>query len=95
MRPLAYTLPYAWLFWAVFLLAYVPEYALVARSRQAKGETTDRGSMAVIMLAGWLGSLAAFVVAGFPRFRIAHGQKAWFVAGLVILLCGSLLRRRA
>jgi protein-S-isoprenylcysteine O-methyltransferase Ste14 len=93
MKILAYTSPYCWLFWAVFLLAYVPEYALVARSRPAKGETTDRGSMAVIMLAGWLGSLAAFVVAGFPRFRIAHGQKAWFIAGLVILLCGSLLRR--
>jgi len=93
MKILAYTSPYCWLFWAVFLFAYAPEFALVARSRPAKDETTDRGSMAVIMLASWIGSLGAFVVAGIPRFRIAHGQKAWFIAGLVILLCGSLLRR--
>ena len=56
MKPLAYTLPYAWLFWAVFLFAYVPEFGLVTRSRPAKGEKADRGSMIVIMLAGSIGN---------------------------------------
>ena len=37
MKPLAYTSPYAWFFWAVFLFAYGPEFALVARSRPAQG----------------------------------------------------------
>ena len=93
MKPLAYTSPYSWLFWAVFLLTYGPEFALIARSRPAQGEKTDRGSMTVIMLAGWIGMLGAFSVAGSRAFVITHGQKTWFVTGLVVLLFGSLLRR--
>jgi protein-S-isoprenylcysteine O-methyltransferase Ste14 len=93
MKPLAYTSPYAWLFWAVFLFAYVPEFALIGRSRPSQGEKTDRGSMTLIMLAGWIGMLGAFGVAAIPAFIIRNGQKSWFVAGLIVLLGGSLLRR--
>lgn len=93
MKPLAYTSPYCWIFWAVFLLAYVPEYLLVGRSRPPKGEKADRGSLQLILLAGSIASLAAFVVAGLQILPIKSGQKAWFAAGLVILMCGSLLRR--
>ncbi len=92
MKPLAYTWPYTLLFWAVFLWAYIPEFGLVARSRPQKGEKSDRGSMQIIMLAGWLGSLAAFMVAGISRFTITVLPKAWFLAGLAILICGRLLR---
>ncbi len=92
MKPLAYTLPYAWLFWAVFLFAYVPEFGLVTRSRPAKGEKADRGSMIVIMLAGWIGSAGAIAVAGIRTFAITRGRLAWFLAGLTILLLGRLLR---
>jgi len=93
MKPLAYTSPYSWLFWALFLFVYAPEFALVARTRPTKGEKADRGSMQFIMLAGWIGMMGAFVVAGIQAFIITHGQKAWFVAGLATLLSGSLLRR--
>jgi protein-S-isoprenylcysteine O-methyltransferase Ste14 len=93
MKPLVYTSPYAWFFWAVFLFAYVPEFGLVARSRPAQGEKADRGSMMVIMLAGWIGMVGAFMVAGIPAFMITIGQKTWFVAGLAALLGGRLLRR--
>jgi protein-S-isoprenylcysteine O-methyltransferase Ste14 len=93
MKPLAYTSPYVWFFWAVFLFAYVPEFALIARSRPAQGEKADRGSMTLIVLAVWIGMLGAFMVAGIRAFMITSGQKAWFVAGLIVLLCGSLLRR--
>jgi protein-S-isoprenylcysteine O-methyltransferase Ste14 len=93
MKPLAYTSPYSWLFWAVLLFAYVPEFGLVARTRPAPGEKADRGSMTLIMLAGWIGMLGAFGVAGIQAFVITRGQKAWFVAGLIVLLGGSLLRR--
>lgn len=92
-KPLAYTLPYAWFFWIVFLFAFGPEFGLISRSRPAKGEKTDRGSTAVIVLAGWIGSFAAFAVAGLPMFVIQRGQKPWFVAGLLILLTGSTIRR--
>jgi protein-S-isoprenylcysteine O-methyltransferase Ste14 len=93
MKPLAYTSPYVWIFWAVFLFAYAPEFALVARSRPAKDETTDRGSMSFIMLAGWLGMVGAFMAAGIKAFAITQGRVFWFAAGLAIMLCGSLLRR--
>jgi protein-S-isoprenylcysteine O-methyltransferase Ste14 len=93
MKSLAYTSPYCWLFLAVFLFAYVPEFGLVARSRPAQGDTADRGSLTVIMLAGWIGMMGAFVVAGFQKFLVTHGQNAWFAAGLITLLGGSLLRR--
>jgi protein-S-isoprenylcysteine O-methyltransferase Ste14 len=93
MKPLAYTPPYAWLFWAVFLFAYVPEFALVARAKPEKGEKSDRGSLVLILLAGWIGSTAAFIVAGSQVFAMRSNQKAWFAAGLAVLVCGSLLRR--
>ena len=93
MTSLAYTPPYSWLFWVVFLCAFVPEFGVVWRSRPAPGEKTDRGSMALIMLAGWIGMMGAFAVARIHAFTIVRGQKACFVAGLIALLGGSLLRR--
>jgi protein-S-isoprenylcysteine O-methyltransferase Ste14 len=93
LRSFAYTSPYCWLFWAVFLIAYVPEYALLSRSQPGKGEKTDRGSMKLIMAAGSIGSLAAFVIAAFPAFQMVRGRKIWFVVGLVLLVAGTWLRR--
>jgi len=92
MKPLAYTSPYCWLFWAVFLWAYIPEFRLIARSRPQKGEKSDQGSMQVIMLAGWIGSFAAFFVAGVPRFAIVQNRMIWFAGGLAVLFLGRLLR---
>lgn len=93
MKPLAYTWPYALLFWGVFLFAYAPEFAIVSRSKPAKSEKTDRGSLQVILLAGMVGSIVAFLIAPIPAFMIVRGQKIWFAVGLLTLLFGSLLRR--
>jgi protein-S-isoprenylcysteine O-methyltransferase Ste14 len=93
MKPLAFVSPYRWLFWTVLLLAYLPEFRLIARSRPAPAEKTDRGSMTFIVLAGWIGMLGAFMVAGIQACVITSGEKVWFVAGLVTVLAGSLLRR--
>jgi protein-S-isoprenylcysteine O-methyltransferase Ste14 len=93
IQPLAYSPPYVWIFWTAFLLAYVPEFALIRRSKPAAGETTDRGSMRVIMLAGWLAFPAAFIVASWSQFAVLNHRAAWFTFGIVALLAGSLLRR--
>lgn len=93
MKPLAYTLPYAWVFLAVFLFTFGPEFRVVSQARPAKNQNTDRGSMLFIMLAGWLGMMGAFTVANIQAFVITHSQKQWFVAGLVLMLGGGLLRR--
>ncbi len=89
----AYTSPYVWIFWAVFLFAFVPEFMLMARSRPAQGEKTDQGSMQLIMLVGWIAFPAAFTVASWARFVLLDGQKFWFGVGMAMLLGGSLLRR--
>jgi protein-S-isoprenylcysteine O-methyltransferase Ste14 len=93
IEPLAYISPYAWIFWAVFLFAYVPEFALIARAKPAAGETTDRGSMRLFMLAGWLAFPASFTVSSWSRFALLRHRTAWFATGILILLAGSMLRR--
>jgi protein-S-isoprenylcysteine O-methyltransferase Ste14 len=93
VKPLAYTPPYSWIFWAALLFCYLPEFVLIGRSRPAPGERTDKGSTGGIVLAGWIGMFAGFVVAGMPTFILQNGQKAWFAAGIVIMLTGAALRR--
>lgn len=93
VKPLAYTSPYVWIFWPVFLLCYFPESILLARARPARGEKTDQGSTAVIVMAGWIGMFAGFAVAGIPVFILQHGQKVWFFVGIATLLAGTALRR--
>ncbi len=92
-KPLAYTSPYAWIFWAVFLFCYLPEFRIIARSRPVPGEKTDKGSTAVIALAGWVGMFTAFAIAGVPQFMLLRGQRIWFFAGIAALGAGTLLRR--
>jgi|HubBroStandDraft_4_1064222.scaffolds.fasta_scaffold11726_4 protein-S-isoprenylcysteine O-methyltransferase Ste14 len=93
IQPLAYTSPYAWIFWAVFLVAYVPEFLVVARAKPAPGDKTDRGSMTLIIIASWLAVPATFWVAPWSRFALRNHRVTWFALGLAILLAGSALRR--
>jgi protein-S-isoprenylcysteine O-methyltransferase Ste14 len=92
LKPLAFSSPYAWLFWAVFLFAYLPEFRLIARSQRAARQASDR-SMTLIVIAGWIGFPTAFAVAGWSNFILARGQQIWFALGLASLLLGSWLRR--
>jgi protein-S-isoprenylcysteine O-methyltransferase Ste14 len=93
MKPIAYTWPYGLIFWTVFFFVYVPEFGLVARARPQQATKSDRGSTQFIMLAGWLGMMGAFVVAGLHAFAITGGQKIFFAVGLIAMLAGSSLRR--
>lgn len=93
VKPLAYVSPYAWLFWAVFIYAFLPEFRLIARSKPMPGEKADRGSMPLIMMSGWIGMMAAFLCARIPSFILVRGQKIWFALGIVVLLLGAWLRR--
>src|SRR5580700_1286570 len=72
IAPLAFVSPYTWLFWAVFLFAYVPEFRLVARVRPQPGQAPDR-SMGLILITGWIGFPVAFIVANWPRFILVQG----------------------
>lgn len=92
IKPLAFTSPYAWLFWTVFLFVYLPEFGLIARARPEPGQVPDR-SMTLIVIGGWIGFPIAFLVADWSRFVLLQGQRAWFGLGLALLLLGSWLRR--
>jgi hypothetical protein len=61
------------IFWIVFLGSFPPGLGLIWRSRPAKGEKTDRGSTAVIVLAGGIGMFSALAIAGVPAFVIHRG----------------------
>ena len=48
MKPLPYVWPYALFFWAVFVWAYTPEFAIVRRAQKVQGKS-DSKSLQVIL----------------------------------------------
>ena len=93
MKPLAFTPPYVWVFSGVMFLAYLPEFFLIARSKPARAEKVDQGSLSFILGAVWIGMIAGFFVAHIQAFILFHGQKAWFFTGIACLIAGALLRQ--
>jgi protein-S-isoprenylcysteine O-methyltransferase Ste14 len=96
MKPLFETLPYAVVFWAVFFWAFWPEFRIIARATPAATRTpsADRGSLHVIMLGTWAGYAVAWPLVSISAFQFPVALRlAAFVAGLAMLVGGSLLRR--
>jgi protein-S-isoprenylcysteine O-methyltransferase Ste14 len=90
-----YTWPYALLFWLVFLWAFVPEWRIAFKRRQASTPTTsqDANSKNLIIFGQSAAMFAAFFVASaVPSATFAH-PVPWFWAGLATIVAGSLLRR--
>src|SRR2546421_720294 len=64
MRPLAYTFPYAVVFWVTFLWAFVREAGIVSRAQKGAAEggaPDDKGSLRFLLLAQglWVGVVIA------------------------------------
>ena len=88
--------PYALIFWAVNLWAFLPEMRIVRSGLESgkRADSKDSGSMQVL--------LAGMGVATFIAYPIAF-VKAWsfpqswhvplFVVGVLLMILGSLLRR--
>ena len=93
MTPLPYVWPHAVLFWAVFLWAYWPEFAITRRARRTQA-ASDSKSLQVILLGQSIAFFASFPLAWFPalQFAPAH-QAAAFYGGITTMVAGSLLRR--
>jgi protein-S-isoprenylcysteine O-methyltransferase Ste14 len=89
---LVFTWPYALIFWAVFLWAFAPEYAILRR-RSERSSSQDAHSKRVIESVQFLGALAAFAAA--PALRpAALPHASWlFWIGVAVIIAGSLLRR--
>ena len=95
MRPLAYSFPYALVFWIVFLWAFVREASIIGRARKGAardGAPDDKGSLRVVMLTQGLGFLAAFSLAWAHWGRLADPRAAFWI-GMLTVLAGTVLRR--
>ena len=96
MRPLPFVWPYALVFWAVYVWAFLPEWKVVQGGRQGAKDANskDSGSLKVIVGGMWAALFLAYPLAfvgawSFPR----SWQLPMFVAGVVLIALGSLLRR--
>jgi protein-S-isoprenylcysteine O-methyltransferase Ste14 len=96
MRPLPFVWPYALVFWAVNIWAFLPERKVVQGGLEGarRADSKDSSSTKVILggtaAATFLAYPAAFVKAwSFPK----NWEVPLFVAGVLMILLGSLLRR--
>jgi protein-S-isoprenylcysteine O-methyltransferase Ste14 len=95
MRPLISVYPYAPVFWAILVWAFVPEWRLLRRARhQGIVGPQDAGSMRIIVAGMELALLLAFLLAFLsPAATMTHHRRALFWAGVVLIVLASLLRR--
>lgn len=96
MRPLAYSWPWLIAFWLVYLWAIAPEAALVRKSREGaeRSDSKDKRSFHVIFYGNNIALLLGIVV--FPllaRFAALPRPFVCYWSGIVLMICGSLLRR--
>lgn len=91
MKPLVFVWPYAVLFWAVFLWAFWPEYAIVRRARGHVDSAADK-SLQVILRGQSAAFVASFLLAWVPALHFVHRAAALY-GGIASLAAGSLLRR--
>lgn len=97
MLPLVFVWPYALIFWAVYVWAFFPEFAVLRRAKRAVKEkaSKDSGSLRVIVVGMQFGLLAAFAIVYFASsLRVPRAiEVPAFFLGTVVLIAGSLLRR--
>ena len=96
MRPLPFVWPYALVYWAIYAWTFYPEMKIVQDARKSvkRPDSQDRGSitwlLTIQMIALFIAYPIAFVRAwSFPE----RAQLPLFVAGTLLMVSGSLLRR--
>jgi protein-S-isoprenylcysteine O-methyltransferase Ste14 len=96
MRPLPFVWPYALVFWAVYVWAFLPEWKVVQGGRKGAKDpnSRDSGSLQVIVAGMWMALILAYLLAfvktgAFPP----RWQLPLFVVGILLIVLGSLLRR--
>jgi protein-S-isoprenylcysteine O-methyltransferase Ste14 len=86
------TWPYALVFWAVFVLAFAPEFRVVSGRGAPPAGAQDSGSKRLIVVGQGAATMAAFTIARkVPSATLAH--QVWlFWAGIAAIIGGGLLR---
>lgn len=96
MRPLPFVWPYALFFWAAYAWSFFPEWKFVrdARKSAKSADSKDRGSMGFLLTVQMMALLIAYPVAFVRAWSFPTRAKLpLFVAGVLMILFGSLLRR--
>lgn len=96
MRPLPFVWPYALIFWAIYVWAFLPEWKVVQGGREGvkDANSKDSGSLKVILAGMWVALLIAYPLAFVKAWAF---PQRWllplFVVGVLLIVLGSLLRR--
>ncbi len=96
MRPLPFTWPYFLIFWAAYVWAFLPEFKIVRGGMKGvkEADSKDSGSLRVLLGGMWIALFFAFLLAFVPAWSFpSRAQLPLFVAGLLLIVFGSLLRR--
>jgi len=96
LRPLPFVWPYALIFWAVYALAFGPEWRIVRGGVEGvkRKDSRDSGSLGLLLGGQYVALLTAFAIAFVPRFAFpTRWQVPLFAVGISLILLGSLLRR--
>jgi protein-S-isoprenylcysteine O-methyltransferase len=96
MRPLLFVWPYALVFWAVYIWAFLPEWKVVRGGVEGvkSADSKDSGSLRVILGGMWVALLLSFALAFVRSWSFPVGARLpLFAAGVVLIFLGSLLRR--
>jgi protein-S-isoprenylcysteine O-methyltransferase Ste14 len=92
MRPLPFAWPWALLFWSVHLWAFWPEFRIVREARKHATEQ-DARSIQVITWGMAVGYVAAYLLSIVAALQFPSHRVAVFLAGVALMVAGSLLRR--
>jgi protein-S-isoprenylcysteine O-methyltransferase Ste14 len=92
MTPLPFVWPYALAYWGILFWSMWPELGIVRRAQRSR-TATDARSLHVILFGLQLAMLAAFPLAWVPALQITSHRAGAFLAGLAMVVAGSLLRR--
>ena len=96
MRPLPFVWPYALVFWAIYVWAFLPEWKVVRGGREGAKDANskDSGSLKVIVAGMWVALLIAYPLAFVKAWSFPHRwQLPLFVVGVLLIVLGSVLRR--
>jgi protein-S-isoprenylcysteine O-methyltransferase Ste14 len=96
VRPLPFTWPYALVFWAVYAWAFFPEWKVVQGGIKGAKDagSKDSGSLRVLLGGMWIALFLAFPLAFVRAWSFPlREQLPLFIAGLLLIVSGSCLRR--
>lgn len=92
MRLLAFTWPYAAIFWVALVVAFLPDSRIAWRRNEGWVNAQDAYSKLVLLLAQTLGMVIAFVLAAAVPLGAIPYQVLCFWLGVIALIAGSLFR---